>query len=175
MATVFLRDAAATAAIFGFFGSAWFGWAQEHPPKSWRRWLLAGSVVSLVTMVAGGLLVWRRWGDGTAFDEDTSITFGVVVGIELVLAGVGAAVLGARGRRDIVPVWIALVVGVHLFPVAVIIGYPAIHGVGALVTIAALAAIPLARSRSLPVSAMNGLCVGTALLAGALFSVVTAL
>jgi hypothetical protein len=27
----FVRDAAAIAAIFGFFGSAWFGWAQENP------------------------------------------------------------------------------------------------------------------------------------------------
>jgi hypothetical protein len=175
MTTEFVRDAAATAAIFGFFGSVWFGWAQEHPPKPWRPWLLTGSVVSLLTMLAGGLLVWRHWSDGSAFDEDTSKTFGVVVGIEVVLAGLGAVVLGARGRRDVVPVWIALVVGIHLFPVAAIIGYPLIHVVGALVTIAALAAIPVARSRSLPISATNGLGVGTALLAGAIFALVTAL
>ena len=168
MTAGFVRDAAATAAIFGFFGSTWFGWAQEHPPKSWRPWLLTGSVASLVTMLAGGLLVWRHWSDGTAFDEGTSKTFGIVVGIEVVLAGVGAAVLAARGQRDIIPVWIALVVGVHLVPVAAIIGYPLIHVIGALVTVAALAAIPVARSRSLPTSAINGLGVETALLAGAL-------
>jgi len=74
MTTEFVRDAAATAAIFGFFGAVWFGWAQEHPPKSWRPWLLTGSVVSLLTMLAGGLLVWRHWSDGSAFDEDTSKT-----------------------------------------------------------------------------------------------------
>jgi hypothetical protein len=28
MTAEFLRDAAATAAVFGFFASAWFGWAQ---------------------------------------------------------------------------------------------------------------------------------------------------
>jgi hypothetical protein len=173
--TEFVRDAAATAAILGLFGSTWFGWAQEHPPKSWRPWLLTGSIVSLVTMLAGGLLVWRHWSDGTAFDEHTSIAFGVVVGIEVVLAGAGAVVLGARGRRDVIPVWIALVVGLHLFPVAVIIDYPFVHLVGALVTVAALSAIPVARSRALPISATNGLGVGTALLAGALFSLVTAL
>jgi hypothetical protein len=27
MTAEFLRDAAATAAVFGFFASAWFGWA----------------------------------------------------------------------------------------------------------------------------------------------------
>ena len=46
------------------------------------------------------------------------------------LAGVGAAVLRARGKSDVIPVWIALVVGLHLFPVAAIIGYPLIHVVG---------------------------------------------
>lgn len=175
MTTEFVRDAAATAAIFGFFASVWFGWAQEHPPKSWRPWLIAGSVLSLATMVAGGLLVWRHWSDGTAFDEGTSKAFGIVVGIEVVLAGVGAAVLGVRGKKEFIPVWIALVVGVHFFPVAAIIGYPLIHVVGALVTIAALAAVPMARSRSLPVSAVNGLGVGTILLAGAVVSLLIAL
>jgi hypothetical protein len=172
--TEFVRDADAIVAIFGFFGSVWFGWAQESPPRSWRPWLLTGSVASLVTMVVGGILVWRHWNDGTVFDEDTSRTFGVVVGIEFALAGIGAAVLGARGRKDVIPVWIALVVGVHLFPVAVIIRAPLIHVVAALVTIAALATIPVARSRSLPVSATIGLGAGTVLLVSALFFLVTA-
>lgn len=175
MLTEFVRDAAATAAILGFFASAWFGWAQEHPPKLWRPWLLTGSAVSLATMLVGGILTWRHWSDGTAFDESTSKTFGVVVGLEFVLAGAGAALLRFRGRADVTPVWIALVVGLHLFPVAAIIDYPFIHVIGALVTVAALAAIPVARSRSLPISATNGLGVGTALLAGALFSLMTVL
>ena len=50
-----------------------------------------------------------------------------------------------------------------------------IHVVGALVTVAALAAIPVARSRSLPVSATTGLGAGTVLLVGALIFLVTAL
>jgi hypothetical protein len=172
--TEFVRDAAATAVIFGFFASAWFGWAQEHPPRSWRPWLLTGSIVSLLTMTAGALLVWRHWSDGTAFDEDTSKTFGIVVGIEVALAGAGAALLAAKRRKDAVPVWIALVVGVHLFAVAAIIGYPLIHVTGALVTLAALVAIPVARSRSLPVSAVNGAGAGVALLASALCSLAAA-
>jgi hypothetical protein len=103
MMTEFVRDAAATAAILGFFGSTWFGWAQEHPPRSWRPWLLTGFALALATMLAGGLLAWRHWNDGTAFDEGTSKTFGVIVGIEFVLAGVGAAGLAARGKRDVIP------------------------------------------------------------------------
>ncbi|MBB5868819.1 hypothetical protein F4553_002198 [Allocatelliglobosispora scoriae] len=168
--TEFLRDAAATAAIFGFFGSAWFGWAQEKPPPAWRRWLITGSVLSILSFIAGGLLTWRHWSDGTVFDETVGRTFGIIVGIEFALAGLGAAVLGLTGRRDYVPVWIALVVGVHLFPVAVVLHYPFIHVIAALATVAALAAIPIARARSLPVSAVNGLGIGSALLLGALVS-----
>jgi hypothetical protein len=129
MTTESVRDAAATTVIFGFFGffgSAWFGWAQDQPPN---------------------------------------------------LAAVGAAVLRARSTRDAIPAWIALVVGLHLFPVAAIIGYPLIHVIGALITAAALAAVPIARSQSLPFSfsATNGLRVGTALPAGAVFSLMTTL
>lgn len=50
-------------------------------------------------MLAGGIQTWRHWNDGTEFDEDTSKAFGIIVGIEFVLAGAGAALLRARTRR----------------------------------------------------------------------------
>lgn len=173
--TEFARDAAFTTAIFGFFASVWFGWAQEKPPASWRTWLIVGSGLSLAMVVAGGLLAWRHWSDGTVFDASTGKAFGIVVGIEFGLAGIGAAILGASKRSELIPVWIALVVGLHLFPVAVILDYPFIHVIGALVTLAALAAVPVARARSLPVSLTNGVGAGMALLVGAITSLVVAL
>ncbi|MDI6106019.1 hypothetical protein QLQ12_46385 [Actinoplanes sp. NEAU-A12] len=169
-----VRDLAATAVIFGFFASSWFGWAQEAPPRGWRGFLVAGSVTSILTVIAGGLLTWRHWHDGTAFDEDTSRAFGVVVGIEFGAAALGAALLAVRRRRDLIPVWIAFVVGVHLFPVAVLIGYPMVHVVAGLVTVASLAAVPIARARKLPVSAVVGAPTGLVLLAAALFSAIAA-
>jgi hypothetical protein len=75
MTAELLRDAAATAAVFGFFASAWFGWAQDQPPPAWR----------------------------TALDADTSRTFGLVVGIEVALAAIGAAVLARRRRSELIP------------------------------------------------------------------------
>lgn len=171
----FLRDAAMTAAIFGFFASSWFGWAQEDPPNRWRRALTIAALTSVLTAVGGGVLAWQNWGDGTAFDADTSVRFGIVVGIEFALAGIGAGVLALRGKKEFIPPWIALVVGVHLFPVAWLLQYPLFHVVAALVTVAALAAVPMARARSLPVSAVTGLGAGTVLLAGALYSLISAL
>jgi hypothetical protein len=173
--TEHVRDAAATAVIFGFFASAWFGWAQDDPPPRWRPWLIGGSVAALVTTAVGGILVWRHWSDGTAFDRDTSARFGIAVGIEFALAGIGAAILAARRRSALVPVWVALVVGVHLFPVAVLLGYPLIHVTAVLVTVAAVVAYPLARHRSVAPSAVVGVLAGGILLVSALVSLVGAL
>jgi hypothetical protein len=175
MTAAFVRDAAATAAVFGFFAASWFGWAQDDPPGPWRRPLIAGSILSLLTAVAGGLLTWRHWTDGTALDADTSRAFGVVVGIELVAAGLGATLLARRRRSDLVPAWVAGVVGVHLVPLAWLLRYPLIGVVGVLVTLAAVVAVPLARSRSLAVSAVTGLATGTVLLAAALFATASVL
>jgi hypothetical protein len=170
MTTIFVRDAAATAVIFGFFASVWFGWAQEKPPPRWRGLLIAGSVASLVTMVAGALLTWRFWRDGSAFDADTSRAFGIVVGVELVAAAAGAIVLTVRRRADLVAAWVALIVGLHLFPVAAIVGYGLLYLVAAAVTAVALIAVPVARSRSVPVSAVTGMTTGSVLLVAALAS-----
>ncbi len=175
MTSEFVRDNAATAAVFGFFASAWFGWAQEKPPTSWRNALAAGSIVSLLIAVAGGILAWRHWEDGTVFDEGTSRAFGVVVGIEFALAGAGGLVLAMRQRTDIIPTWIALVVGVHLFPVAWLLGIPLIYFVAALVTLAALASVSLARHRGLAISAVTGALVGAVLLLAAMFSLAVVL
>jgi|Tabmets5t2r1_1033131.scaffolds.fasta_scaffold36271_2 hypothetical protein len=175
MTAEFVRDAAATAAVFGFFASAWFGWAQDEPPKAWKRALVAGSVLSLLTAAVGGFLTWRHWSDGTVFDAGTSRAFGVVVGIEIAAAALGAGLLARRRRSDLIPAWVAFVVGVHLFPLAWILRDPLIGVVAVLVTLAAIVVVPVARSRSLAVSAVTGVATGTVLLAAALFSTASVL
>jgi hypothetical protein len=124
--------------------------------------------------VAGGVVTWREWSSGTVFDEDTSRAFGLVVGSEFAVAGLGALVLARRRRSDLTPAWVALVVGVHLFPVAALLGYPLIHLVAALVTLVAIAAVPVARSRGVAVSAVTGLATGSVLLAAGLVALATA-
>jgi len=127
------------------FASAWFGWAQDEPPPAWRKALVAGSILSLLTAVGGGVMTWRNWSGPTAFDADTSRTFGLVVGVEVALAAIGAAVLARRRSSELIPAWVALV------------------------------AVPLARSSPVAVSAVTGLGAGTVLLAAALWSLASAL
>jgi hypothetical protein len=165
-----VRDAAATGVVFGFFASSWFGWAQEAPPRKLRPFLIAGAVLSLVTVAVAVTLTIRRWSDGTAFDADTSPRFGIVVGIEFGVGALGALLLRLRGHRELIPAWIAFVVGIHLFPVAVLLDYAFLHVVAALVTVASVVAVPVARRRGIAVSAAVGLSTGTLLLLSAWFS-----
>lgn len=87
----------------------------------------------------------------------------------------GAALLAARHSNPLIPAWIALVVGVHLVPLAPLLAYPLIYLVAGLVTLVALVAVPLARSRCWAVSAVTGLGTGPVLLTAALFSLIDAL
>jgi hypothetical protein len=170
-----VRDAAGLAAVFGFFAMAWFGWAQEDPPKPWVRFLAAGSILGILVAAGGGLLLWRHWSDGTVFDDATGPRFGVIVGIEFAAAAIGSGILAWRRRADLMAAWIAFVVGVHLFPVAVVLEIPAVHVVAALVTVAAVAAVPVAKAKGLKASAVVGPLAGAILLATAAASLVDAL
>ena len=169
MSAEFARDAAVTAAIFGFFAAGWFGWAQDDPPPSWRRWLTVGSIVSMLTAIAGGVLAWQRWSDGSAIDAATAPTFGIIVGIEFSTA----AILARLRKSDLIPAWIALVVGVHFLPLAPLLQVPLLFVVAVFVSAGALVAIPIARSRTLAVSAATGVIVGPVLLAAALYSLIS--
>ncbi len=171
----FLREAAATAGIFGFFAMVWFGWAQEAPPRPWRPWLIAGTVVSALTLL-GGVVTYALNLDGpTAFDRDTGIRYGVAVGIEFTIAGIAAGILAGTRRKEYIPVAIGLVVGIHFFPLAVLLNYPLLHVVGALATIAAAVAVPVARRPGIAISAVNGVGVGLSLLLGAVTALASTL
>lgn len=171
----YLRDAAMTAAIFGFFGFVWFGMAQEAPPAKWRAWLGIGSAVSILIAIGGGVLAWRHWGDGSAIDAESGPVFGIVVAVEVVLAAAGAVIVSVRGRKDLVVPWLAIVVGLHFVPLAWFFGFPALGVMGVLMAAAGVAGVPVARSKGLAASAVVGVASGLLLASTALLSLVVAL
>jgi len=173
MLAEFTRDAAATAAVFGFFATSWFGWAQENPPSAWRRGLMAGAILSLLVALVGGFFTWQHWSTGTAFNPQTGRTFGLIVGIEFAMAGIGAGLLSWWGRGELIAPWVALVVGIHFIPLAPLLHYPLLYGVAALVSGLALVSIPLAHTQLITVSAVTGVATGSVLVAAALFSLAT--
>ena len=121
----FVRDAAMSALILGFFASCWFGWAQEAPPTRWRVPLVTGAVASLGVAVLGGLLAWQHWSDGSALSEDGAMrAYGILVGVEFTVAGLGAALLAWHGHARLLAPYICLVVGVHFWPMAPLLEEP---------------------------------------------------
>ncbi len=163
----FTRDLAMYAAIFGFFGMVWFGWAQEKPPKSWRAWLGAGSMLSVIVAIAGLYLAITNWSAATALTREASITFGIVVGIEFAIAGIGATIFAKR-QPHYVSAWIAFVVGAHFLPLAWIFQDPWLYLLTALACAAPVTAALLAKKHGIAVSALTGALMGIVLLGFAL-------
>lgn len=160
----FLRDAAMTGTILGFAGMVWFGWAQEAPPPGARKWLGLGSVLSVLLAIGAGIFSWRHWHDGSAIDAVTGPRFGIVVGIEFAAAGIGAAILAARKRSELIAPWIAFVVGVHFIPLASILRIPLLFPVAVLVAVGAWLSVRVAKARDLTVSFVTGAITGSVLL-----------
>jgi len=48
----------------------------------------------------------------------------LIVGSEFAVAGLGAGVLAALKRADLISAWVALVVGVDFFPLAPLLRHP---------------------------------------------------
>ena len=163
---VLVRDAAVMTVVFGVAAMLWFGWAQEDPPRPWRLPLGIGGGLGLVAAAIGVFLVWQNWGPETALATASARrAFGITCGIEFGLAGLGAAVLGLTRRAEWIASWIALVVGAHFAPLALIFQDPGLFVLAALMILTVAASVMLQRRRGITPSASTGLGSGSALLA----------
>ncbi|ACQ81825.1 conserved hypothetical protein [Beutenbergia cavernae DSM 12333] len=167
MLTEFTRDALFTAGWFGLMAMVWFGWAQEAPPRSWRVWLGAGSVVGTLLAVGCGVAVPMNWDSPSAL-EGRYAWFGVLVAVDVLAAGVGCWVLARRGAARWMAWWVALVVAVHFLPLAWLLEDAGMALVGAGLTVALLVLRPRLRDRPGPTSAVVGVTMGATLLAAGL-------
>jgi hypothetical protein len=108
-----------TTLIEGFFGFVWFGWAQATASPGLRTWLAVAGVAAALVALAGGVQAFRSpAATSVLHDRRARRRYGLAVGVEFALAGVGAAALAVAGQGDFIPVWVCAVVGVHFFPLA---------------------------------------------------------
>lgn len=171
-----LRDAVMTAAVLGFFAAAWFGWAQEEPPRAWRIPLSVGSIASLALAVVGGVVAWLEWSSGSVLDDESAFgSYLVIVGVEFGVAAIGSVLLVLlRLSRYLAP-WICLVVGVHFYPMAPVLQSGRLYVLATVLTAVAVAAPLLARRAKLLPSAVTGAAAGLTLLVFAILSAGSAL
>ncbi len=166
METVFLRDFAMYAAIFGVFSFVWFGWAQENPPAKWRAWLGIGSALGLVAGAYGGFLASQNWNAGSALKAEAGLygLYLVVVAAEILLSLVGALYLQKRGKKELVAPWIALVVGVHFAPLAIVFKDAWMYLLAGLVAAGVFAAYAISKRTKLPANTLACVFTGVILL-----------
>ncbi|MFC4855556.1 hypothetical protein [Actinophytocola glycyrrhizae] len=166
MLTEFVRDHYFTTAWFGLMAFVWFGWSQEDPPKRWRPWLGAGSVLGIGFAVWFGVLTATNWDQPSALAGRYG-WFGVLVAAEVVVAGLGCLLLARRGASRWLAWWVAVVVAAHFLPLAVLLADAGV-GVAGVVQLAALgAAVPRLRATDTTTSRVAGPVMGTVLLVSA--------
>jgi hypothetical protein len=168
------RERGIYAAVEGGFGASWFGWGQAAPPSWMVVPLAVGSVLCALVAVAGIALTVRSRSRWTGFSDRTvRRRFGIIVDVEFIAAGIGAAALAAAGRAPWIPAWVCLVVGVHFFPLSRALGNRSLARAGALLTGVAAAALIVGMATRVAPSTVTGagaglccLAVGMATLAG---------
>lgn len=123
------RDSLFTVAWFGLMTSVWLGWAQESPAARLRVPLIAGAVTGVALAAGFGLATGLHWSDPTSLDGQYPV-FGVVVAVEVVLAGAGALILASTGHARWTAWWVALVVAAHFISLAWIFRGSSLAGLG---------------------------------------------
>ena len=160
------RDRGMTALLLGFFSAGWFGWGHAAPTGGLAIWLDIGGAVALLVAVAGTFVAFRSPAATAVLrDRSSARRYGIIVGIEFGLAGVGAGILGGIAHAELIPVWVCAVVGVHFFPLAPVLRDRLLVPLGVLMTMVALAALVLELATDIAASTVTGVGAGVLLLA----------
>lgn len=171
MLTEFARDHAFTIAWFGLMTMAWLGWGQEDPPQRWRWRLGVGSILGVVLAGSFGYGVFVRWGEESALDGQYE-WFGVLVLLEVLLAGVGCLVLWRRQQSRWMAWWVALIVALHFIPLAFLLNDWSLTTLGAVQAGCLFMLLPRLRAAEGTTSRLVGPVMGVTLLVFAAASVV---
>ena len=145
----YARGVAIGALVLTFFGVFW-AFANWPQAPSWAYGVLSLPVVALtlfavVRFINAAKLPEAMDGDQAARDgKRTGIAFGVVFAVEFILIAAAAAILAKLNRPLLIPVAIALIVGLHFFPLARLFHVPVYSVTGMLCVACSLASLLVA-------------------------------
>ncbi len=160
----YIRDYAMYASIFGLFSFVWFGWAQEGPRASWRKYLGIASGAAMLICLLGVYLSVNNWDAASALSEKTAYaTYLIWVYVEFALAGIGSFLLIRLKRSGDVAPWIAFIVGVHFIGLQSVFQDRSLYVLAALLVAAAVVGYFASPKLQVAKSAITGICAGTAL------------
>jgi hypothetical protein len=126
--------------------------------------LAAGAALGALLAATGVVVTKRSTGPlPAASDLAVRRRYSITVGLEFGLLGAGAAVLGATGHYQGIPVWICFGVGVHFFPLASTLQNPTLRRLGALLVAVAAAALVAGLATAVAPSTVTGAGAGLCL------------
>jgi hypothetical protein len=170
------RDVGSMALFLGFFGAAWFGWGQAAAPDGLQFWLVAGSVLAALIAAAGfGVSARNRSQPARMSDRAARRRYGIIVGIEFGVAGLGATVLAITRAHAYIPAFVCAVVGVHFVPLAPVLADRLLVPLGAAICAVAILALALRLTSGVAPSTVTGIGAGGLLTSYALVSLIAAL
>jgi len=127
--------------VCAFFGGAWLGVGLAAAGK-FSLWVIIAFSVCCLGLFAGSLFLIRRGNKlrpKTPAHPERYATmrkqFLWIVIAEVVVCAAVACVCGSLKRGDLIPVWIAAVVGLHLLPLARVFRAPAYYVTGSAIAI----------------------------------------
>ncbi len=100
--------------------------------------------------------------------------YGIVVGLEFALLGVGNVGLSSIGFEVWIPVWVCVGVGAHFFPLSRVFEEWSLAVLGALMSVVGLTALGVGLSSDVASSTVTGVGAGLSLLAFAVMSLIDA-
>jgi hypothetical protein len=169
----YVRDYAMYASIFGMFSFSWFGWAQENPRSSWRKYIGIASGVSLLICLIGVYLSVTNWDAPSVLNDKTSFdNYLISVYVELFLAGAGASILMKCKYNDYVAPWIAFIVGIHFIGLKSVFNDFSLYLLAALLVAISIVSLFISKKLKVANSAITGIGAGTVLFAFALLGLI---
>ena len=169
----YVRDYAMYASIFGMFSFSWFGWAQENPRPSWRKYIGIASGVSLLICLIGIYLSITNWDAPSVLNNKTSFdNYLISVYIELFVAGAGASILLKCKFNDYVAPWIAFIVGIHFISLKSVFNDFSLYLLAALLVAVSITSLFISKKLNVANSAITGIGTGTVLFAYALLGLI---
>ncbi|WP_339315979.1 hypothetical protein [Paenibacillus sp. FSL R10-2734] len=169
----YVRDYTMYAAIFGMFSFSWFGWAQENPRSSWRKYIGISSGVALLICLIGVYLSVTNWDAPSVLNDKTSFdNYLISVYIEFFLAGAGASILMKCKYNDYTAPWIAFIVGIHFIGLKSVFNDFSLYILAALLVVVSIASLFISKKLKVANSAITGIGAGTVLFAFALLGLI---
>lgn len=157
--------------VGSLFAAAWANWARiltQPSPADWRWLAVAAGMATTVALVAAGIALVRRArslaaGTGGADRTRMRRRFGLILAGEIIAFNLVAFTLFALGQPQYLAPAIAIIVGLHFFPLAPTFDAPHFRVTGTVMTLAGVIAV-LSIAGGSPAGATAGTaCVACAL------------